>query len=295
MFELVTKAASKATTAMGVVGLHISKNAPKILLGSGMASIGAGTVLACRSTLKTKDEISARCREIDMASENEEDRTKLMTIESVRIALKNFAVPVALIGGGMAMIVKGHNVQQKRLIGVIAAYNALDAGFRQYRERVVEKEGSETDKRYMYGVEDISVEETYTDEETGKEKKRKVKCESIDPDGLSVYSRCFDQFNSDEWRNDPIYNHAFLKGIQEVFNQILQTKGYVFLNDVYRELGFREVPMGQAVGWIKGLGDDFIDFGIYDARNRKAIEFRNGAENCIWLDFNVDGIIWDKI
>lgn len=284
-----------AANILGKTGLILSKNAPKIMLATGIACVGTGTVLACRSTLKTRDELSVRYKEIDMASENNEDRSKLMALETFGVGLRNFALPVSLIGGGLALIVKGHSIQEKRLAGAIAAYNALDAGFRQYRARVVEKEGSETDKAYMYGVEDATVEEIYTDEETGKEKKRKVHCETIDPDELSVYSRCFDQFNSDEWRNDPIYNHAFLKGVQEVFNQILQTKGYVFLNDVYRELGFREVPAGQAVGWIKGLGDDFIDFGIYDARNRKALEFRNGAENCIWLDFNVDGIIWDKI
>lgn len=284
-----------ASSVLSRTGILLSKNAPKILLVSGIASICGGTVLACKATLKTKDELAVRCREIDMASENENDRAKLMTMETVGITLRNFAVPVALLGGGITMVIKGHDIQQKRLIGVVAAYNALDAGFRKYRERVIDKEGADCDKAYMYGVREDTVEETYTDEDTGKEKKRKVRCETIDPDELSVYSRCFDQFNSDQWRNDPVYNFAFLKGVQEVFNQILQIKGYVFLNDVYRELGFREVPMGQAVGWIKGLGDDFIDFGIYDARNRKAMEFRNGAENCIWLDFNVDGIVWDKI
>jgi hypothetical protein len=51
------------------------------------------------------------------------------------------------------------------------------------------------------------------------------------------------------------------------------------------------------VGWIDGGdGDGYVDFGIYDiaaVNNRR--EFINGYEPSIILDFNVDGVIWDKI
>ena len=284
----------QVTEAAGKTGLILAKNAPRIFLIGGLASIGTGTVLACKATLETRDELIQGSKEIDMACERESDRGKLITVHHISTVLKNYALPAALIGTGTVMVIKGHSIQEKRLVATMAAYSALDTGFRKYRERVIDAEGEESDRKYMYGVDISEDKETYTDEE-GKKKTRKIHYETIDPDELSVYSRCFDQFNSDEWRNDPIYNQAYLRGIQETFNNILQTKGYVFLNEVYKELGFREVPMGQVVGWLKGYGDDFIDFGINDARNRKAIEFRNGAENVIWLDFNIDGVIWDKI
>ena len=51
------------------------------------------------------------------------------------------------------------------------------------------------------------------------------------------------------------------------------------------------------VGWIDGGdGDNYVSFGIYDihaVNNRR--EFINGYEPSIILDFNVDGVIWDKI
>ena len=43
------------------------------------------------------------------------------------------------------------------------------------------------------------------------------------------------------------------------------------------------------------LGDNFVDFGIYDDANEKARDFVNGYEPRILLDFNVDGVILDYI
>jgi len=39
-------------------------------------------------------------------------------------------------------------------------------------------------------------------------------------------------------------------------------------------------------------GDEFVDFGIYEVRNA---DFVNGYERSILLDFNVDGLIYDRI
>ena len=60
-------------------------------------------------------------------------------------------------------------------------------------------------------------------------------------------------------------------------------------------LGIPKTKAGQVVGWIKGNGDDFIDFGIFDIHREKARDFVNGYERSILLDFNVDGEIWSKM
>lgn len=278
-------------TGLGKAGLKISKHAPEILLGTGVAGVVTGSVLACKATLKTRDDIlESKAHYI----ESEDEKKRELTRDIVLAAAKNYSVPVAVFSAGMACIFAGHNVQKSRLAGAIAAYNALDAGFRQYRERVIEDQGEDADRGYRYGI-SVEKEETVKKLKNGTEKTVKKDVETIDPDGLSVYARCYDQFNSDQWVNDPTYNLAFLKSQQEVATQILHTRGYLFLNEVYKMLGFKEVPAGQLVGWVDGMGDDFVDFGIYNMRNRKALDFVNGAENTIWLDFNVDGIMWDLI
>ena len=61
-------------------------------------------------------------------------------------------------------------------------------------------------------------------------------------------------------------------------------------------LGIPKTKVGQIVGWIYDeehpIGDNYVDFGIYDLRNT---EFVNGHENVALLDFNVDGNILDLI
>jgi Family of unknown function (DUF6353) len=47
------------------------------------------------------------------------------------------------------------------------------------------------------------------------------------------------------------------------------------------------------VGWLRdGEGDCYIDFGLFDEKNER---FALGWEQSIWLDFNVDGVIYDKL
>jgi len=90
----------------------------------------------------------------------------------------------------------------------------------------------------------------------------------------------------------------FLKAQQNYFNNMLQARGHVFLNEVYDALGMERSSSGTVVGWVirkDGQGDNFIDFGIFDGESERARAFVNGYERNIRLDFNVDGVIYDLI
>jgi hypothetical protein len=41
--------------------------------------------------------------------------------------------------------------------------------------------------------------------------------------------------------------------------------------------------------------DNFVNFGVFDGKEQVARDFVNGREGAILLDFNVDGVIYDKI
>ena len=91
----------------------------------------------------------------------------------------------------------------------------------------------------------------------------------------------------------------FLRARQNWFNDKLKADGYLFLNDVYDELGIPRTKPGQIVGWIYNennpVGDNYVDFGMYDVNYEPARDFINGHECNILLDFNVDGPILDLI
>jgi hypothetical protein len=70
----------------------------------------------------------------------------------------------------------------------------------------------------------------------------------------------------------------------------------VFLNEIHDMLGLERTKAGAVVGWVMGGdGDERIDFGVFKANEYMGQEFVNGNERSILLDFNVDGVIYDKI
>ena len=111
----------------------------------------------------------------------------------------------------------------------------------------------------------------------------------------SVYARFFDE-TSPQWIKDSEYNLRFLRMQERYANDILKRRGYIFLNEVYDILGISRTKAGALIGWVydekNPVGDNFVDFGIFKSYNS---EFVNGLSRCALLDFNVDGIILDKL
>ena len=127
--------------------------------------------------------------------------------------------------------------------------------------------------------------------------KRKELEPGDDREYISPYARFFDRENPKmDLHSDPEYMLMFLRQQEVYVNELLKVRGHVFLNEVYDMLGIPRTKAGQVVGWIydsdNPVGDNHIDFDIYSKRN---IDFVNGFAYSALLDFNVDGIILDKI
>ena len=304
----IDKIGKMALQKLGPAGLKLRKHAPDILVASGIVSIGGGVVMACKATVKAETVLADRHEKLDAVKQVEADQTVDEAVYSEEDAAKDVQiintqaaisiVKLYLPAGGLLMlgilnILAAHNLQKNRLMALAAGYNGLLTSFVEYRNRVVEDQGLDKDLEYLHGVTEAEVVEVKT--VRGKEKEEIVPAEVLDKANLSIYARVFDDSNM-EWTKDQTYNLHFLKSQQNMANQILKDRGYIFLNEVYQMLGFEPVPFGQLVGWMNGIGGDgFVDFGIYDERNREARDFVNGREKAIWLDFNVDGVIYDMI
>lgn len=297
------------------IGLILKKNSPKILMGVGIAGSVVSTVLACKATLKVKDILDEKnetveqihnCVEDETLDYNEEDKKKDLTIlyaqTGVKLA-KLYLPSIALGALSIASIVSGYKILNKRNVALAAAYTVVDKGFKNYRKNVVERFGEEVDKELRHNIKAKQIEEKYIDKD-GNEKTRKKKVYEIAEDkkpgeGISEYAKFFDEWNTDEHSKDPEYNLMFLRKQQDYANEVLKHQGYLFLNEVYDMLGIPRTQAGQVVGWIydenNPTGDNYVDFGIYDLHDQQKRDFVNGLERNILLDFNVDGVIYDKI
>jgi len=80
-------------------------------------------------------------------------------------------------------------------------------------------------------------------------------------------------------------------------NDLLRSRGHLFLNEVYSILGLDHTSAGSLVGWIydreNDRGDNYVDFGCWTQKDSPNFrDFFNGRDHGILLDFNVDGPIW---
>ncbi len=287
------------------------KHSPEILIVTGVVGVVTSAVMACKATTKVEkiaDEHEKQLNEVHEAVENgitkagetydDNDAKKDLTIIYAQTGLKyvKLYAPAVILGTlSLTAIISSNNILRKRNVALAAAYTAVDKSFKEYRGRVVERFGKELDRELRYNIKAKEIEETVTDE-NGKEKTVKKTIEVADPNEYSDYARFFDD-GCAGWSKNAECNLMFLKQQQAHANTLLKRDGMLFLNDVYEMLGIPKTKAGQVVGWVydekNPVGDNFVDFGIYDLYNEKAREFVNGYERSILLDFNVDGNVWE--
>lgn len=302
------------TRSLHRVGFKLKKHSPEILVGAGIVGVVGSTIMACKATTKL-DEILEEPKEKiekihelvenpEMVPEGKEytveDSKKDLTIVYTQSALKvvKLYAPAVVLGTvSIAAILGGHNILRKRNIALAAAYTAVDKGFKEYRGRVIERFGEELDKELKYNIKAKEIEETIVNED-GTETTVKKTVNVADPNVTSIYARFFDD-GCTGWSKDPEYNLMFLKDQQRYANDLLKSRGHLFLNEVYDMLGIPRSSAGAVVGWVYDekypVGDNFVDFGIYDLYDEKKRDFVNGYERTILLDFNVDGEIYKMI
>ena len=295
------------------VGLQLKKHSPEILIVAGVIGTVTSAVMACKATTKVNTILSKAKEDIDIihnAAEHPETLSEEYTVEDSKKDLaivytrtgvelfKLYAPAVALGALSLASIITSNGILRKRNASLAAAYALMDRGFKEYRGRVKERFGEATDKELRFNVKAEEVEETIVDEK-GKTKTVKKTVNKVDSNTkYSDYTRCFDA-GCIGWEKDPEFNLMFIRHQQAYANDLLKSRGYLFLNEVYDMFGFPRTKAGQIVGWVydenNPKGDNFVDFGIYNLNNQSAKDFINGWENSIWLDFNVQGNILDLI
>ncbi len=288
-----------------VIGRQIARNtllaqkaSPEVLLGVGIVGLVGSTVLACRATLKVETVMAEAKDKLEMAKTlehpdySEKDRGRDISLVYFQTSVKvvRLYAPAVIVGVASIYALRtSHGILTKRNVALTAAYSALESGFNQYRERVVEKYGEEEDRNLRYGMQEVEIIDPKT--------KKKKTVTRVGPGDPSIYARFFDPV-SPSWQKEPEYNLFFLKCQQNYANDLLQSRGHVFLNEVYDMCGIPRSQAGAVVGWLlsrNGDTDNFVNFGVFEGKEQVARDFVNGLEGAILLDFNVDGVIYDKL
>lgn len=312
-----TEMLNKVTRMFHRTSFKVQKYSPEILLGVGIVSAVGTVVLACKATTKIHTVLDEAKDKVDMihkgvedgevisivngeekvVSYTKEDANKDLAIAYAKtgMGLTKLYGPAILLGASsLVCILASHNIIHKRNVALAAAYATIDTSFKEYRGRVVERFGKDLDRELRYNIKSHETEEIVVDE-NGKES---VVKNTVTTATASDYSRFFDEYCLG-WRKDAEYNLMFIRQVQNWANDKLKSQGYLYLNDVYEMLGFEKTKAGQVVGWIYdktgelGIGDNYVDFGIYDLHDEKKRDFVNGRERSVLLDFNVDGNIWE--
>lgn len=296
------------TTAIHTGIARVSKHAPTILSVAASAGVIGTGYLAWRAGTRFEDvegrdwERRKECiRNADnIPGEEVPAYERKLRILFILDTAKSVA-PAAIVGGAtIAMIYFSNSISKKRLAALGAAYAVLQNAFDGYKKTMVDALGAETVEKIIrpklpnYGK--TAEEILSTDNKSDAADVADAVIASIRD--LSPYSRVITEESSNCWDTNEDYTSENIAAVQLWANRRLERKGHLFLNEVYDQLGLSRTREGSVVGWLKNSenGDGYVSFGDYDAN-----VYRVPSDDCtrvdsnFILDFNVDGMIWDKI
>lgn len=301
---------------------RIVKRSPELCMIVGGVTFVATVVVACRQTLKCEEILDAHQRKMDdiencleLAAEEGSGVTydeqtakkdRFVAYCQTGLGFARVYAPAILLGAvSVTAFGSGFHIIKKRNLALSAAYTAVDTAFKEYRGRVRDELGDETDKYFRYGYKKVQNAVISGKNENGED--ISITKDEIDTvpfeegDGLcSSATFVFAPETSKYYFPDEVHNDAALSAARSTAQIDFESKGYLFLNDVLKSLGLKEVPYGQLIGWIKGQGDQYIDFRtkkVYRKASTNPNRNPLGVEyECIYeFDFNTCGTIWDRI
>jgi hypothetical protein len=285
----------QVTRGLGSAKFTLQKHGPTLMAIGAAAGVIVTVAEAIRATNKAQqafEEIDQEVKLVKLNGKGETDtdvskRVLKVYLSHSRVLAKIYWPTAVGTAGTVTLMLVSHTMMKRRQAGLIAAYTMMDTAYKAYRARVAEIVGEEDEKKIYNAIKTKPIEGGADGLEA---------CEiDYDDNQTSPYFRFFDPTNPN-WVKTSEYNRFFIQAQQNWANDRLHATGFVFLNEVLENLGFERTQIGAVVGWrLNGDGDGYIDFGMEFISDENVRAFVNGLEPVVRLDFNVDGIIWNKI
>lgn len=270
--------------------LNAKKQSPHIFFVAGIVGVVGTAILASRATLRLSGTLDQIESDLDAAKELKDTNHDDWQLDTVYIysraglQIVRLYGPTIIVGTlSIAALTGSHMQMSRRNTSLMAAYALVAKAYEDYRDRVRETLGEEKELDIYHAV---------TNSERKGEAGNKELVKQVDPTKWSPYAVFFDEA-SRHWEKDPELNRIYIQCQETFANHLLRARGHVFLNEVYDMLDVPRTKAGAVVGWVIGdEGDNYVSFGMFDGHNS---HFVNGWERSVILDFNVDGVIYDKI
>lgn len=237
--------------------LYLKHNSSTILTCVGAIGVVATAVTAVKATPKAM-------KLIEMAKEEKgEDLTKTETLVVAGPAY----IPSTLIGVSTIVCIFGANVLNKRQQASIAsAYALVDRSYKEYRAKVKELLGEETDVRIRDAI-----------------AKDKCNYQGVSTPGVGeVDGECETQLFYDEWSERYFESTPLaVKNAEYHFNRNFTMRGYAEPNEFYEFLGLEPIKEGNIFGWSQFQLAEQYEASWIDFDHRMATVTDDGLECCI--------------
>ena len=212
------------------------KNGSTILTCFGAAGVIATAISAAKATPKA----------LLLLEEAEKEKNEELTkLEKVRVAAPAYIPTMAIAATTITCICGANTISSKRQKQVVAAYSLLDATYKDYKSKVKEILGEEADRKVMHA----RAQTKYNDEIVPETKDEEVIF--MDYNSLQMFPSTMDK----------------VEEAGRIVNELLASRGYVYLNEYYELLGLKSIDDDYETGWSSSLlelsGEDHLEF-IYD-------------------------------
>lgn len=232
--------------------ITVTKHSPEILTGIGIAGMVTSTVLAVKATPKA-------LRICEIVKEEQEEPKKL---DYVKATWKCY-IPSAVTGVvSAACLIGASSVSLKRNAALATAYQISQTALSEYRDKVIETVGEETERVVREKVAEDKV------------KNNPAPKNEVIMIGTGDFY-CLDSISGRYFQS----NENKIKRVENIINNRLINEMYISLNEFYSEIGLPHTSVGDDIGWNidNGMVEIFIST-IKDDEGRP----------CLVLDYNIE-------
>lgn len=240
------------TNFFKVTQKEITKHAPEILTGLGIAGMGVTVVMAVKVTPKA----------MQLLDEISDGHSYQMTKKEIVKATWKCYLPVAISGvASIACIIGANSINAKRNAALATAFTLSESAFRSYKEKVIETIGEKKEQvvRDNVAKEQVAKNPVSTREVIITEKGNTL---------------CYDVISGRYFKSDI----DKLKKAENELNKQLLSEMYISLNDFYYEVGLKNTKVGDELGWN-------IDEGLIDLEFNS--QLAEDGTPCLVVDYRI--------